>query len=86
MSDSLLINPRRVPLNPQIVAVLKDVLARAEAGQVTSIACICIGPNGSCATPAAGGQVSEMNLGADLFKRSLMAAIEGDRVGIKRPA
>jgi hypothetical protein len=86
MSDGLLINHRRAAINPQVMAVLKDVLARAEAGQVTSIACICIGPNGSVATPGAGTQIAEMNMAADLFKKSLITALEGDRVGIKRPA
>lgn len=85
MNDHLIF-PKRAAVNPQIVALLQDLLKQAELGNITSISCICIGPNGSVQLPGSGMQVSELNLGADLLKASLLAAITADRSKIMKPA
>lgn len=81
-----LIFPKRSAVNPQIVALLQDLLKQAELGNITSISCICIGPNGSVQLPGSGMQVSELNLGADILKASLMTAIRADQSKIVKPA
>lgn len=85
MNDALIF-PKRAAVNPQIVALLQDLTKQAEFGNITSISCICIGPNGSVQIPGSGMQVSELNLGADLLKASLLAAIAADRSKIVKPA
>ena len=68
--------PGESHLNSPIVRLLEQLLAGAKSGKVTSIAAIVVGPMATIETPAAGGQLAEMNLGVDILKLRLIAAVD----------
>lgn len=54
------------------IAFLTEVINDLREGRVTTVCCICIGPQGEAKMPTAGMQVAELNLAADLIKARIV--------------
>lgn len=64
-------------VDTQLVATLRQILARAEAGEISSFACLTVSRLGAMQWPAYGSQVAELYTAAGLFQRVLENAMTG---------
>ena len=54
---------------------LTEAINELRQGKITTVCCICIGPQGETKMPTAGMQISELNLAADLIKARVVAQV-----------
>lgn len=70
---------------PELLRVAKGIVDGVMSGQITSLACIAAGPGGQIQCPFV-GELPLINLGVDLMKGEVMAAIRSpQRSRLLRP-
>jgi hypothetical protein len=54
------------------IGFLTEIIKDLREGRVTTVCCICIGPNGESKMPTAGMQVPELNLACEIVKARII--------------
>lgn len=67
--------------NPDLVALITQLMEGVTSGRITSIACITVSPLGQMQWPGVGMQIAEMMIGAELMRDDMKQAMRGAAAG-----